>query len=159
MQRLVPIKDTVVSRLCESFIGDRRINACVMRASPIGFAGIGNLCCTPFRKAELYKVIEPRSRSLPLFPDIHSETAAQLFIPALHCIAHTCYSEIAKPSSDEYSHIVHHLTDVSALTAGSQFFELLLCFPEGLCMGSNEYSMTCSRTSSMVDSSRQIGIC
>ena len=36
---------------------------------------------------------------------------------------------------------MHYHTDVSALTAGSQLSELLLCFLQGLCMGTNVISI------------------
>lgn len=40
VQRLVLVKDTVVSGLYEPFFGDCRLYTCVMRASPVRFTGI-----------------------------------------------------------------------------------------------------------------------
>ena len=48
---------------------------------------------------------------------------------------------LAKPSADVDLYVLHYLADVSALTAGSQFFQLLLRFLQGLCMGANEIAI------------------
>ena len=106
MQRLVPAKDTVVSGLCESFISNGMREDSTSGNCPISFAGVAVPVSHPFGHSKLYQVLYPCSWEFPLFPDIHPETPAQPFIPTSHCIAHTCYSEIAKPSSDEYFHIV-----------------------------------------------------
>ena len=107
---------------------------------PIRLSGISNLTGTPFRKSEFHQVLYPCFRFLPLFPDVHPKTSAQPAVPFFHRVAHTCDSEVAKPSAGEYFNFLHHHADVSALTAGSQFFQLLLCFLQGLCMGADKHS-------------------
>jgi hypothetical protein len=71
---------------------------------------------------------------LPLYPDVAPETAAQPLVPAFQGILHPYDFKVAKPSLNIAFYLCHDHTDVSVLTAGSQPFERLLCFLQGLCV-------------------------
>ena len=113
----------------------------MLRTAPIGLSRVRHLTGAPFRHAQLHKVLHSRSRLLPLFPDIHPDPPTKPAVPFLRGRLHACDSEVAKPSADEDLYILHHFADVSALTAGSQLFQLLLCFPQGLRVDADIYSV------------------
>ena len=95
---------------------------------PVGFPAIAYCPRLPFRYVQLNEALRSLSGLLPLFPDIASEPSSQPFIPPLHCFLHTRNPEVTKPAPDVDLYILHHHSDISALTAGSQFFQFCLGF-------------------------------
>ena len=137
MQRLVPVKDAVISRLYESFFRDCPLYMAVLSHVPVGFPAIAYCPCLPFWYTQLNETPCSLSGSLPLFPDIASKPSSQPFIPSLHCCLHACNPEVTKPAPDVDLYSLHHHSDISALTAGSQLFQLCFGFLQGLCVGSD----------------------
>ena len=76
-----------------------------------------------------------------MLPDVYPESSSQPLIPSLHRVLHVCNPEVAQPTADVDFYVLHHLSDISALTAGSQFFQFGLGFLQGLCVGPNVYSI------------------
>ena len=72
-----------------------------------------------------------------MFPYVHTKAAAKPSVPITHGRFHARYPEVAQPSPDVDFYILHHLSDISALTAGSQFFQFGLGFLQGLCVYSD----------------------
>ena len=104
---------------------------------PVPFSGIAVSVCLPRLHSKFNKVLYFGLRLLPLFPDIHPEPSSKPSVPLRHCALHTRDSEVSKPSGHIGLEILHNLPDVSALTAGSQFLELLLRFLQGFRVDSN----------------------
>ena len=140
MQRLVPVKDAVVSCQCESFVGNGGFEDWTSSDPPIALP-IAPFPSVVLGNAKHFQSISPRFWQFPLLPNIHPETAAQPFIPTFHRVSHTRNVEVAKLSANEDFYLVYDHADVSALTAGSQFFEFLLCFLQGLRMGTDEHAI------------------
>ena len=80
-------------------------------------------------------------RVISVIPDVHSEPAAQPPVPLLHGILHIRYSEVAQPSAYVNLYFLHYHTHISALTAGSQFFQFGFSFLQGLRMSAYVYSV------------------
>lgn len=78
---------------------------------------------------------------LLLLPNVAAESSSQPAIPFLHRRFHACNPEVAKPAPYVDLYFLHHGSDITAPTAGSQFFQLLLCFLQGLCVYSNVLSV------------------
>ena len=95
---------------------------------PVGFPEITYCPRLPFRYAQLNETLCSFPGFLPLFPDIAPEPSSQPFIPSLHRCFHTRDSEVTKPAPDVDLYLLHHYSDISTLTAGSQFFQLCLGF-------------------------------
>ena len=106
---------------------------------PVGFPAIAYRPRLPLWYAQLNETLCSLPGLLPLFPDIASEPSAQPFVPPLHRCLHTCNPEVTKPAPDVDLYLLHHESDISALTAGSQLFQLCLGFLQGLCMSPDVY--------------------
>ena len=89
------------------------------------------------RYAQLHEVADSRFRDFPLFPNVNTKSPSQPLVPSLHRCLHARYPEVAQPSPDVDLYILHHLPDIYALTAGSQFFQFGLGFLQGLCVYSD----------------------
>ena len=142
MQGLVPVKDAVISCLYESFFRDCPLYMAVLSHVPVGFPAIAYCPCLPFRYTQLNEALCSLSGSLPLFPDIASKPSSQPLIPSLHCCLHTRNPEVTKPAPDVDLYSLHHHSDISALTAGSQLFQLCFGFLQGLCVGSDIHALS-----------------
>lgn len=105
--------------------------------SPIAFASVPVSVCHPIGHSELSQVGNPRPRQLPLLPDIHSYSSAKPLVPPFHFVLHIRYSVVSKPSAHKYLYVVKHGIQLSALTSGSESFQLLFGFLLGLCVNSD----------------------
>ena len=136
-ERQVSLQDFKISCCCES-----RVRYCVRENTasgncPIPLLRVSIPVCLPLGHPQFYQVLYSRPWILPLLPDIHPDSAAQPLVPSAHCCFHACYPEVAQPAPDVDLYLLHHGPDISALTAGSQFFQLGLGFLQGLCVRSN----------------------
>ena len=109
----------------------------ILRHVPVGSPAIAHRPCLPLWYSQLHKALCSRLGFLPLFPDVASIAAAQPAVPFLHCFLHARYPEVAQPAPDVDLYLLHHDPDISALAAGSQFFQLGFGFLQGLCVRSN----------------------
>ena len=71
-------------------------------------------------------------------------------------LPYTHNSMIAKPSVYEDSLLFRHPADVSALTAGSQFFQPLLRYLQGSCMDSNAHDIQYSLSSTFASGNKTV---
>ena len=109
----------------------------ILRHVPVGFSTIAYSPRLPLWYPQLHETFRSGSGSFPLLPDVAPESAAQPSVPFLHGCFHARYPEVAQPAPDVDLYLLHHDPDISALTAGSQFFQLGLGFLQGLCVRSN----------------------
>ena len=107
------------------------------RNSPVAFPSVSVSVCHPVGHSQFLEIGYPRSRQLPLLPDIHSYPSPKPLVPPFHIFLHFRYSVISKPSSHKYLYVVKHGIYLSALASGSQPFQLLFGFLLGFCVNSD----------------------
>ena len=137
MQGLVVVQDFEISCCFESLVCYCVRENTASGNCPVPLLRVSIPVCLPLELPQFHQVLYSRPWILPLFPDVASESAMQPPVPFLHRCLHTRNSEVAQPAPDVDFYSLHHFSDISALTAGRQFFQLGLGFLQGLCVGSN----------------------
>ena len=127
MQRLVLFGYIKISCLCKSFVCDGVRKDSAPRKCPVSFPRIAVSVGFPMRHTKLFKIGNSCPWSFPLFSDIHAYSAAKPSVPVVYCALHIRNCIVIEPSLHKCFHLLHDYSYIPALTAGSQFSELLLC--------------------------------
>ncbi len=140
-------EDIKISRLYESFVCNSILKDTTSCNRSISLPCIAVSVCLPRLHSMFYQVLNFSSWLLPLFlyflknAMYNSNSPAKPSVTVYHCLYYTRNSKVYKPACHEYFYVFHYYPDISALTAGSQYSQFLLCLIQGFCMSTNIISI------------------